>query len=78
MNKLLPKRLMCSVIIVRPGAWDHAGLVAMTYDDDISGEFEVISRGHLYNWCRGIDIYPSREQFTSLCAGEQVKGVRWA
>lgn len=56
----------------RVAAWCLTGLVAATYEDDISGPFEYISPRHLYQWMRGIDVYPTPEQLDALRAGEKV------
>lgn len=74
----LPRVIEADVTIRRVGGWDSAGHVALTYEEDISGRFEVLTRGHLYNWVRGIDIYPTPEQLAALLAGQPIRGVRWA
>jgi hypothetical protein len=56
----------------RVAAWTQSGLVAATYEDDISGPFEYISPKHLYQWMRGIDVYATPEQLEALRAGEKV------
>jgi len=53
-------------------AWSLSGLVAATYEEDISGSFEYISPRHLYQWKRGVDVYPTTEQLEALRAGEKV------
>jgi hypothetical protein len=67
-----------NVIIERPGGWTPSGQVAMTYDENISGEFETISPLHYYNWRVGRDIYPTKDQVECLLKGETVRGVKWA
>lgn len=68
----LPRSLTVSARRVMPGGFDSAGHVALTYQDDISGTFEVITRRHLYNGQRGIDVYPTPEQLAALLEGRQV------
>lgn len=73
----LPKRLQAHVTIERIGGWNAAGQVAITFEEDLDGEFEVITRGHLYNWRRGIDIYPTKDQLAAILAGETVRRIKW-
>lgn len=68
----LPRTLPVTAHRVMPGGFNSAGLVALTYEDDISGIFEVITRRHLYNWQRGIDVYPTPEQLAALLEGRRV------
>lgn len=77
MTQKAPRRLQANVTIDRVGSWTWAGQVNSTYPEDISGEFEVITRGHLYNWVRGIDIYPTPAQFADILAGKPITGVKW-
>lgn len=57
---------------IMPGGFDRAGSVVCTYEEDISGPFEYISPRHLYQWHRGVDVYPTPEQLDALRAGEKV------
>lgn len=57
---------------ILPGGFDLAGNVVCTYEEDISGPFEYHSPRHLYQWHRGVDVYPTPEQLEALLAGEKV------
>ena len=71
-RKDLPATLDIKVNLTRCGGWTPSGLVACTYEESLEGRAEVISRTHLYLWRRGIDLYPTTEQYQALAAGETV------
>ena len=74
------ERFDAEAVRIMPGGFNQAGQVAMTYPENISGNFIYISARHLYQWVRGIDVYPTAEQLEQMLNGEKVtfNMTQWA
>lgn len=77
-TKKLPAVLHAEVVIIETFGYGPTGVAHYSQNRDISGQFQVVTRRHLYNWVLGIDIYPTPEQFQTLLEGKPLRGVRWA
>lgn len=73
-KKAKPREVFrAEIVIHRPCCFSESGMAQSSRAEDISGEFEVVSPQHIYNWRLGIDVYPTKEQMVLLREGKKLE-----